>query len=43
MFTSVKITLYARVDGVVKFKERDNKSYYQYCIWSWSLMKFSNN
>jgi large subunit ribosomal protein L27 len=27
MFTSVKITHYARVDGVVFFKERDNKSY----------------
>jgi hypothetical protein len=26
MFTSVKITHYTRVDGVV-FKERDNKSY----------------
>jgi hypothetical protein len=27
MFTSVKITPYARVDGVCISKERDNKSY----------------
>jgi ribosomal protein L27 len=27
IFTSVRITLYTRVEGVVPFKERDSKSY----------------